>query len=112
MIDLVTERDSKSEPRFTIEAYYKGFRILLTHPFETGGAIVALIDKMVESGFTGERIVFQAPQLPNPDTANGQKENDVHMCPIHNVTLRRFEKNGKVWYSHKLDDGWCNGKRK
>ena len=35
------------------------------------------------------------------------------LCPIHNCEMRRFEKNGRVWFSHKTDDGgWCNGKSK
>lgn len=34
-------------------------------------------------------------------------------CPIHNCEMRRFEKNGRAWFSHKTDDGsWCNGKSK
>ena len=31
-------------------------------------------------------------------------------CPIHEVEMRRWEKNGKVWYSHKVDNKWCYGK--
>ena len=34
-------------------------------------------------------------------------------CSIHEVSMNRREKNGKVWYSHKAPDGsWCNGKKK
>ena len=36
---------------------------------------------------------------------------DSHICPIHNVPMREWEKNGRSWYSHKLEDGsWCKGK--
>jgi uncharacterized protein YecE (DUF72 family) len=44
-----------------------------------------------------------APTLPdgNPDPA---------WCPIHNVTMKRRESNGQVWYSHKAGDAWCKGK--
>jgi hypothetical protein len=31
----------------------------------------------------------------------------AHWCPLHNVEFRRFEKNGRFWYSHKDGDGWC-----
>jgi len=32
-------------------------------------------------------------------------------CPEHGVEYQRYEKNGKVWYSHKLADGtYCNKK--
>jgi len=30
-------------------------------------------------------------------------------CPIHKVKMKRGEKNGRVWYSHKTKDGWCRG---
>ena len=33
-------------------------------------------------------------------------------CPIHHCQMKRFEKDGKSWYSHKTDDGWCYGKGK
>ena len=32
------------------------------------------------------------------------------ICPIHQVAMKCFQKNGKTWYSHKVDDGWCTGK--
>lgn len=35
----------------------------------------------------------------------------VLACPDHGVEYQRYEKNGKVWYSHKLADGtYCNKK--
>ena len=38
------------------------------------------------------------------------KSETAHICPIHRVELRRFEKAGSVWYSHQLDDkSYCNG---
>ena len=43
---------------------------------------------------------------------NGSKANSTEsekLCPIHQVPLRRFEKEGRVWYAHKTDEGWCNG---
>ena len=33
-------------------------------------------------------------------------------CPIHNVEMKRWEKNGRIWFSHKDGDGWCSGKPK
>lgn len=33
------------------------------------------------------------------------------VCKLHNAEMRRHEKDGEVWYSHKLADGtWCKGK--
>lgn len=35
---------------------------------------------------------------------------ETHICPIHNVPMREWKKNGRTWYSHKLEDGsWCKG---
>jgi hypothetical protein len=56
-------------------------------------------------------------QSSNSDThtnnGNGNESQQVNFCPIHQVEMRHFEKNGRAWYSHKADDGsWCNGKRK
>ena len=34
-------------------------------------------------------------------------------CALHDCELKRFEKDGRVWYSHKAQDGsWCRGKQK
>ena len=34
---------------------------------------------------------------------------DTSWCPIYNVKMKRRQKNGGVWYSHKTKDGWCRG---
>ena len=41
-----------------------------------------------------------------------QTTNDNHLCPIHGLEMKRWEKDGKVWYSHKTENGWCTGKSK
>ena len=52
----------------------------------------------------------------SPDTyqrQNGKSNGNGtgKQCPIHNCQMKRYEKEGKAWYSHKLDDGsWCYGK--
>lgn len=35
---------------------------------------------------------------------------EPHRCPIHNVDMKRWEKDGRIWYSHKTENGWCTGK--
>lgn len=48
-----------------------------------------------------------------PDTEyTPQAPKEVVMCSEHNVEYRKFEKNGREWYSHKIEgtDGWCNKK--
>jgi len=39
-----------------------------------------------------------------------QAKSDERTCPIHGVPMRRHERDGDVWYSHRLADGtWCRG---
>jgi len=47
-----------------------------------------------------------------PDTEyTPQAPKEVVMCPEHNVEYRKFEKNGRTWYSHSLPNNeWCNRK--
>jgi hypothetical protein len=37
-------------------------------------------------------------------------EDDPSWCPVHQVHMKRREKDGPAWYSHKAPDGtWCRG---
>lgn len=52
------------------------------------------------------------PQQPQAPTLAGGVP-DPAWCPIHAVAMKRHEKDGNAWYSHKAPDGtWCRGKRK
>ena len=31
-------------------------------------------------------------------------------CPIHECEMKRWERDGRAWYSHKVDGEWCRGK--
>ena len=46
----------------------------------------------------------EVAQVPAP-------ESHEHFCQGHQTEYKRFEKDGRVWYSHKTDDGkWCKDK--
>ena len=48
-----------------------------------------------------------------PDTSFRKNGNgDGKMCPIHQCEMKKREKDGKTWYSHKTDEGWCYGKER
>jgi hypothetical protein len=32
------------------------------------------------------------------------------LVPIHECEMKRWEKDGRIWYSHKVDGKWCTGK--
>ena len=41
------------------------------------------------------------------------KAAETPFCLVHNVPFRRFEKNGKVFYSHQTGEGvWCRPSKK
>ena len=46
--------------------------------------------------------------------ANGNSQNNNNdnpaWCPIHQCEMKRWDKDGRVWYSHKVDGTWCRGK--
>jgi len=48
----------------------------------------------------------------NNHTPPSDGSNNGSWCPIHNVEMKRWEKDGRIWFSHKAGDGWCSGKAK
>ena len=61
-----------------------------------------------------QRLSVQAPAQPTTQPpAQGRAQSaheDSPFCRIHNALLKRYERNGQVWYSHKRTNGqWCCG---
>jgi len=51
--------------------------------------------------------------IQNNNGSGGAREREY--CLIHDCAMKRWEKNGRVWYSHKVagtENEWCNGKPK
>jgi hypothetical protein len=89
-------------------------QVAITHLIETGCTPCEALTFRPKSNGNGNGN-GHTPQADSGTTpANGNNGNGSgHVCPVHNVEMRRFEKEGKIWYSHKTDDGaWCNGKKK
>lgn len=40
---------------------------------------------------------------------SGNSDN-ASWCPLHECEMKRWEKDGRVWYSHKVNGEWCRGK--
>lgn len=63
----------------------------------------------------GHKQQTQAQQQPQPrqeQPAQQPQQNPAEgYCQIHNCDMKRHEKDGKHWFSHRLDNGdYCNGK--
>ena len=62
------------------------------------------------------RYAYKAPKadVAKPEPLPGEeptKHDSKSWCPIHECDMKKYEKDGKVWYSHKVDDDtWCKGK--
>lgn len=104
-----------------------GFECMLTIRGETG---LELLEKagvatsyLLENGCTPyvySRASFRPVEAKSTDESpndNGNHGGNGHngnasqtWCPIHHVEMRRWDKNGRSWYSHKVDSGWCSGK--
>ena len=47
----------------------------------------------------------------NNNGGNSKSNNGSTWCPIHDIEMKRWEKEGRVWHSHKTAEGaWCKGK--
>jgi len=48
--------------------------------------------------------------IPNNSSSSNSNTPNPAWCPIHQCEMKRWDRNGKVWYSHKVDGQWCTGK--
>jgi len=81
-----------------------GFVCMLTLCSETGLELLekadAALSFLLEKGYS---------PCDNNNHHNGK---ETKLCPIHNCEMKRREKDGKTWFSHRLEDGgWCRGKQ-
>jgi hypothetical protein len=59
------------------------------------------------------RLTALLAQYPVEPAAVSQGETREGWCQVHQVQMRRNEKDGRSWWSHKAEDGsWCKGKAK
>jgi len=129
---VLTEAPASWNTRYTTP---EGFVCQITLRAESGMDLLvkaqAAIAHLLEVGCTPcDNLTFRPRSNGNgndgkPKNDNGSNGNGNHsetnaegtssnkLCPIHNVEMKRWEKNGKVWFSHKLESGsCCTGKGK
>ena len=104
-----------------------GFVCQLTLRGETGSALLekakGALAHLIETGCTpyyygnGPKNTSKVKPAPKPNgNGNGkhaQEEKSADnpaWCPIHQCEMKRREKDGHVWYSHKVNGEWCKGK--
>jgi len=92
----------------TLKATLHGHEVMVT----LRGVDFASVKAQVEQA--SQWLSVQAPaQPPTQPPAQGMTQpanEDSPFCRIHNAVLKRYERNGHVWYSHKRTNGqWCCG---
>ena len=98
-----------------------GFECMLSIQAETGTQVI----KKAEGAIVHLTELNCLPLHPGNHNGNGQEKasksdatievkQDVNpgktICPIHNVEMTRWSKNGRTWYAHRWENGWCKGK--
>lgn len=93
----------------------EGFTCQLTLRAASGSELLArassAIHYLLEHGCT-PLPGFGNGKEPHPNGHNGSNgaAAETRLCPIHQVAMKHFEKEGRSWFSHKTDSGWCKGK--
>ena len=100
-----------------------GFECQITLRGESGSELLEkaanAIRYLIENGCTpyvyyrnGTRQVeSKTDEVKKAETpTNGSNEDNPAWCPIHQCEMKRWDKDGHVWYSHKADGEWCRGK--
>ncbi len=86
----------------------EGFACQLTLRGASGGEVLtkaaAAVTYLVGRGAQPDGYRPAVATSPTPD------QNAPDWCAIHNVAMKRHERDGQAWYSHKTPDGfWCRG---
>ena len=85
-----------------------GFECQLTLRSASGADLLkkagAALGALVVAGCT--------PAVINHTKGNSHEQPTMVVCELHNAEMKKHEKDGQVWYSHKLADGtYCKGKK-
>jgi hypothetical protein len=83
----------------------QGFVCQITLRGETG-------KDLLEKANVAISFLLEQGNHPCENNNNHHSNGDTQTCPIHNCQMRRYEKDGRSWFSHRLEDGsWCRGKQ-
>jgi hypothetical protein len=98
-----------------------GFDCQITLRGETGSELLDkatnAINYLLKNGCTphtfyrngSRQVETKQEESKNGEVKSNDKDNPA-WCPIHECEMKRWDKDGRVWYSHKADGEWCRGK--
>ena len=98
-----------------------GFECQITLRGDSGSELLEkvtnAINYLLKNGCTpyvyyrnGSRQTERKVEESKKEEVNSNGKDNPAWCPIHQCEMKRWDKNGRVWYSHKADGEWCSGK--
>jgi hypothetical protein len=98
-----------------------GFECQITLRGESGSELLDkaanAINYLLKNGCTPYMYYRNGSRQPESKVEESKKEDvkndgkdNPSWCPIHQCEMKRWDKDGRVWYSHKADGEWCRGK--
>jgi hypothetical protein len=110
---------SEATATWSVRYIYNGFECLLSIQAETGSEALRKAESAISHLIEAECAPFHKNATNGNHKGNGHNSKATVLvktdgknptCPIHNIEMKKWSKNGRTWYSHRWDDGWCNGK--
>ena len=96
-----------------------GFECMLSLQAETGAEALKKAESALTHLVNMKCIPLEKGTLKADQKNNGYKpgatvlvktDGSNPICPIHGIEMKKWSKNGRTWYSHRWNDGWCDGK--
>lgn len=102
----------------------EGFECQLTLRAESGSELLEKVNSAIayllgndcvpyvysRGGYQGKSGNGKPKQAASENTTGNGKSNNPSWCPIHECGMKKWEKDGRVWYNHKVNSDWRNGK--
>jgi hypothetical protein len=93
----------------TLKATLHGHEVMVTLRGVDFTSVKAQVEQASE--WLSVQSTTQPPTQPPSQSKAQPTHDDSPYCQAHKAVLKRYERNGQVWYSHKLANGqWCRGK--
>ena len=87
----------------------QGYDCQLTLRGVDAAEVLTLADQLM--GKMGEARVANGHGRSRGNGQSAAKSSGATWCAIHDCAMTRYERNGRSWYSHRIEGGkWCKGK--
>ena len=91
----------------------EGFECQITLRGENGSELLEKVSHAIAYLLEHDCTPYAYRSAPRKSEAakngNGQSEDNLAWCAIHQCEMKRWERDGRAWYSHKSNGEWCRG---